>query len=63
MNVATTGSIARELKVDRDRVIYAVRKLGLKPLGFAGPARLFPPDTTKAVREFLNRKPRKESKS
>lgn len=59
MVLVTTGTITKALRdegllVDRDQVCYAVRKLRLEPVGFAGPARVFPPNTTEVVRNFLD---------
>lgn len=52
----TTGKIAQELKVDRDRVSYALRKLAIRPVGTAGPARIFPEGALLAVKTFLDTK-------
>ena len=56
MNLLTSGDIARLTNTDSDRVRYAIRKIGAEPDGRAGIVRLFPAGTTKAVRDFLNRK-------
>ena len=55
-NLLTTGSIARRLNEDRDRVCYAVRKLNLKPIGQAGIAKVYDNKALKAVKDFLRKK-------
>lgn len=50
----TTGDIAEKLKVDRDRVSYAVRKLKIEPIGRAGIANLYSFDIVPKIRKFLN---------
>lgn len=52
----TTGDIAARLKDDRDRVSYAIRKLAIKPIGRAGPTRIFPVTVTSEVKKFLSKK-------
>lgn len=56
MALLTTGAIADKLNIDRDRVSYAVRKLAIKPLGFAGQVRVFPKNTPSKVKHFLDKK-------
>jgi hypothetical protein len=53
MLVLSTGQIAEQINEDRDRVSYAIRKTGVKPIGRAGIVRLFPESAVGAVREFL----------
>ncbi len=56
MKLLTSGTIAKELNVDRDAVSYAVRKLRIKPVGVAGNVRLFSEEVVKAVENFLEHK-------
>jgi len=56
MNLVTVSDIARELKSDRDKVSYAVRKAKIEPVGRAGLVRLFPLDSISIVRNFLKTK-------
>lgn len=49
----STGQIAQEIGEDRDAVSYAIRKIGLKPIGRAGLVRLFPESAISAVSDFL----------
>jgi hypothetical protein len=55
----TSGQIAEKIRqetggrVDRDAVNYALRKVGVEPVGRAGIVRLFPQSAIAAVREFL----------
>ena len=63
MVITTTGTITKALRsegldVDRDAVCYAVRELCIEPVGVAGPARVFPPETVAAVRDFIETKRR-----
>lgn len=60
MTFLTTGKIAERLNVDRDKVSYALRKLGIRPAGVAGPARIFPDSALVAVKTFLNTKVKKQ---
>lgn len=53
MVVLSTGQIAAEIGEDRDRVAYAIRKAGVKPVGRAGLVRLFPQSSVSTIREFL----------
>jgi hypothetical protein len=53
MKLLTTGEIARQLKVDRDKVSYALRKLRIQPTGMAGQARIFPENVENDVKAFL----------
>lgn len=61
MLVLTTGQIAQQINEDRDRVSYAIRKAGIKPVGRAGLVRLFPESVVNTVREFLQDRPGKEN--
>lgn len=54
MELLTSGVIAAKLNVNRDRVSYALRRLAVKPAGFAGHVRLFHPDILAAVQMYLN---------
>ena len=56
MTPLTTGAIAEQLNVDRDRVSYAVRKLSIKPVGLAGQVRVFPENTPSEVKKFLDKR-------
>ena len=63
MNHLTSGDIARKTNADRDAVSYAVRKLGIEPVGYAGNVRLFPEQAIEKVKQFIEtRTQRKESK-
>lgn len=61
MLVLTTGQIAEQVNEDRDRVSYAIRKAGIKPIGRAGLVRLFPQSAVSAVREFIELRRREGS--
>lgn len=61
MAVLTTGTIAQQLNVDRDKVSYAVRKLAIEPVGLAGQVRIFPKSAPSAVKKFLNDKRKKKA--
>jgi len=61
MVVLSTGQIAEQVNEDRDRVSYAIRKTGVKPIGRAGIVRLFPQSAVSTVREFLKSRQTKES--
>ena len=61
MTLLTTGAIAEQLNVDRDKVSYAVRKLSIKPVGVAGQVRVFPEDAPTEVKKFLDKKKEKAS--
>jgi hypothetical protein len=61
MLVLTTGQIAEQVNEDRDRVSYAIRKTGIKPVGRAGLVRLFPQSAVNTVREFLQIRQMKEN--
>ena len=61
MVVLTTGQIAQQVNEDRDRVSYAIRKAGIKPVGRAGLVRLFPQSAVSTVREFLQTRQMKEN--
>ena len=50
----TTGSIARQLGLDRDLVTYLIRKGRVKPVGRAGVIRVFGPDAVKQVAELAS---------
>ncbi len=56
MLVLSTGQIAEEIGEDRDRVSYAIRKAGVKPIGRAGLVRLFPQSAVATVKDFLQEK-------
>ena len=53
MQLLTTGVIAKKLKVDRDAVSYALRKMKVEPKGRAGQVRIFPESALKVVEEYL----------
>ena len=61
MTLLTTGTIAEQLNVDRDKVSYAVRKLSIKPVGVAGQVRVFPENAPSKVKKFLDKKKEKAS--
>ncbi|MBN1509079.1 MAG: hypothetical protein JW955_19695 [Sedimentisphaerales bacterium] len=61
MVVLSTGQIAEEIGQDRDRVSYAIRKAGIKPIGRAGLVRLFPQSAVGKVQEFLKSRQAKEN--
>lgn len=61
MIVLSTGQIAEQVNEDRDRVSYAIRKAGIKPIGRAGLVRLFPQSAVNTVREFLQTREAKEN--
>jgi hypothetical protein len=61
MLVLTTGQIAQQVNEDRDRVSYAIRKMGVKPIGRAGIVRLFPQSAVITVKEFLQTRSGKEN--
>ncbi len=50
----STGQIAEQIREDRDRVTYAIRKVGIQPIGRAGIVRLFPESAIAAVKSFLD---------
>ena len=54
MKLLTTGEIAKQLNVDRDKVSYALRKLGIEPSGTAGNTRVFSETALTEIEEFLN---------
>jgi len=54
MMLLTTGKIAAELGIDRDKVCYAVRKLRITPVGTAGMAKVYPDNALPKVKDFLN---------
>lgn len=58
MKLLTTGEIAKQLNVDRDRVSYALRKLDITPSGMAGNTRVYPETTLAVIGKFLNTKPK-----
>jgi len=58
MVVLSSGQIAQQVNEDRDRVSYAIRKAGIKPIGHAGLVRLFPQSAVDTVREFLQTGPK-----
>lgn len=56
----TTGDIARKLGLDRDKVVYVIRKLGIEAVQRAGMVNLYTDEVIKPIREFLrNQEPRK----
>ena len=61
MTLLTSGTIAEQLNVDRDKVSYAVRKLSIKPVGVAGQVRVFPENASSEVKKFLDKKKEKAS--
>ena len=63
MNFLTVGDIAQRLKVDRDKVSYAVRKANIEPVGRAGIVRLFSGNAVEMVKKFIDskRQSRKEA--
>jgi hypothetical protein len=61
MLLLSTGQIAEQIGEDRDRVSYAIRKAGIKPVGRAGLVRLFPQSAVSAVEEFLKSRQAKEN--
>ena len=56
MKLLTTGEIAKQLNVDRDRVSYALRKLDITPSGMAGNTRVYPETALAVIEKFLNTK-------
>ena len=62
MRLLTSGEIARMLAVDRDRVIYALRKLAVQPTGTAGQIKVYPETSLKVVKDFLNDRERVSAK-
>ena len=52
-NLTTLSLMAKELSVDRDKVNYLVRKLGIEPIYIAGTTRLYDPGVLGQVREGL----------
>jgi hypothetical protein len=64
MDLMTTGEMARRSGQDRDRVSYALRKMGIAPVGRAGLVRLYSEIAMEEVRTFLeapsHRRARKE---
>ena len=61
MNIVTSGTIASELGIDRDRVSYALRKVGIKPIGRAGMVRLFPASAVGTVKNFFRERSRRDN--
>lgn len=53
MGFVTSGSIAEQLGVDRDRVAYLLRKARVKPLGRAGIVKVYPEKTVEIVADLL----------
>lgn len=49
----TTGDIAENLQIDRDRVSYAIRKLGIEPKQKAGILNLYTNDAIGPIRKFI----------
>ena len=54
MNLMTTGEMAKKLNVDRDKVSYALRRMGIAPIGIAGHTRVFDESAVVFVEKFLN---------
>ena len=50
----TTGTMAEELNVKREKVSYAIYALKLKPKGHAGITRLFTDNDFIKVRRFIH---------
>ncbi len=61
MVILSTGQIAEEIGQDRDRVSYAIRKMGVEPVGRAGLVRLFPQSAVRTVKGSLESRKEKES--
>ncbi|MCF7956445.1 MAG: hypothetical protein K9M75_11635 [Phycisphaerae bacterium] len=61
MEYITTGIIAKQLNTDRDKVSYALRKLGINPCGMAANIRVYHETALVAVEEYLNTRSQKES--
>ena len=57
MSFVTTGQMAEQLGVDRDRVCYLLRKAKIRPVARAGLTRLYPPETLAIVKR-LEKSPR-----
>ena len=57
----TTGDIARQLDVDRDKVTYAIRKLDIKPKQQAGILNLYTSEDVKPIREFIKERSEPEA--
>jgi hypothetical protein len=53
MVVLSTGRSGAELREDRDRVSYNIRKAGVEPVGRAGMVRLFPESSVTAIWQSL----------
>ena len=53
MGFVTSGSIAEQLGVDRDKVAYVLRKAKVKPLGRAGIVKVYSETTVDTVAELL----------
>lgn len=51
--VLSTGEIARQLGIDRDRVSYLIQKNNIEPVGKVGPARAFSEETVEVVKGLL----------
>lgn len=49
----TSGDMANNLKVHRDKVSYAIRALNLKPVQRAGHVRLFSRSQSRSVGDFI----------
>ena len=52
----TTGDLATMLRQPRDRVAYAIRRLGIEPDFRVGLVRAFAPATAEQVQQFLDRR-------
>ena len=59
----TTGSIAKTLNVDRDTVAYAIRKIGVEPIGRAGIVRMFDTSVTKKVKAYIENRPARRGRN
>ena len=53
MDIMTVGQIASEIGARRAEVQYAVDRLRIQPVGRANLTRLFDPNVTDQVREYL----------
>jgi len=52
----STGDLSRILGQPRDRVVYAIRRLGIEPDFRVGLVRAFSPATAEQVQRFLDRR-------
>ena len=56
MAFLTSGKIAKQLNVDRDAVVYAIRKLRIEPQGTAGNVGIYTESDLNQIQAFVNRK-------